>query len=229
MNGLLLVDKPIGWTSFDAVNYVRRIIALSEGKKPLQIKVGHTGTLDPAATGLLVLCIGTATKRAMSLTKSDKTYEAEVTFGATSTTGDVEGEIKQRDVNREPNREEVETSLSHFIGEIEQTPPAYSAIKVNGKKAYELARAGKPVELKARKITIYDLELLEYTWPAAKIRCHVGSGTYIRTLAEDIGQELEVGAYLNGLRRTRVAEWSVEAALSLEGLTIEVISANVLA
>lgn len=229
VNGLLLIDKPKGWTSFDAVNYVRGIIARSQGKKPLQVKVGHTGTLDPAATGLLVLCIGSATKRAMGLTKSDKTYEAEITFGATSTTGDAEGVITPHDLGGGlPSREKLLAALVEFEGEIEQIPPAYSAIKVNGKKAYELARAGKPVDLRSRQVTVHELQMQSYEWPVARVRCRVSSGTYIRTLAEDVGACLGVGAYLTNLRRTEVAQWSVEDALHPEQLTIEVIRDNIL-
>ncbi len=229
MNGILLVDKPLGWTSFDAVNYVRRIIALSLGVKPLKVKVGHTGTLDPSATGLLVLCIGSATKQAGMLTKQDKVYEAEIKFGFVSSTGDVEGEITASSEDTVLDRSSVERAMSTFRGEIEQTPPQFSALKVNGKRAYDLARQGKPVTLQPRLVTISELDVTDFEWPIARIRCRVSSGTYIRTLAEDIGASLGVGAYLTGLRRTSVGEWSVASALQLQDLTVEVIEENILA
>lgn len=229
MEGLLLVDKPKGWSSFDVVNYVRRIVADSEGKKPRNVKVGHTGTFDPAATGLLVLCVGKYTKKVPELIKHDKTYEAELTFGATSSTGDAEGLIKQRTKSSEQKREQLEKVLRSFVGEQEQTPPAYSALKINGKRAYELARAGKEVKLQPRKIIIHSIELLEYKWPVAVIECSVSSGTYIRVLAEDIGEALGVGAYLSGLRRTQVDRWSVNDAVDPKSLTAETIKERMLA
>lgn len=221
MEGLLLLDKPKGWTSFDVVNYVRRIVAGIEGKKPRNVKVGHTGTLDPAATGLLVLCVGKYTKKVPDLIRHDKVYEANIKFGFTSTTGDAEGHIEQSVGSKEQGREAVEKVLQQFMGEIEQIPPAFSALKVNGKRAYELAREGKEVKLEPRKATVHSIELLEYEWPHAKIRCHVGSGTYIRTLAEDIGTALGVGAYLTDLRRTNVDIWSVEDAIDPNLMTPE--------
>jgi len=221
IEGLLLVDKPKGWTSFDVVNYVRRIVATVEGKKPRNVKVGHTGTLDPAATGLLVLCIGKYTKKVPELIRHDKTYAAEITFGATSTTGDGEGAINPYAGAKKQSRAEVEAVLENFIGEIEQMPPAYSALKVDGKRAYELARAGKEVKLQPRKIVIHSIELLEYDWPVATIRCSVSSGTNIRVLAEDIGRDIDVGAYLSGLRRTRVDKWRVEDACNPKELASE--------
>lgn len=230
MEGILLVDKPQGWTSFDVVNYVRRIVAGLEGKKPRNVKVGHTGTLDPSATGLLVVCIGKYTKKVPELIRHDKTYEAELTFGVTSSTGDREGELKKWEAEiDEPSPEAVEKALMQFVGQIEQTPPAYSALKVNGKRAYELARAGKEVKLQPRTITIHSIELLGYEWPVAKIRCSVGSGTYIRVLAEDIGEALRVGAYLSGLRRVQVDKWSVHDAVDPQSLTAETILDRLLA
>ena len=228
MEGLLLVDKPKGWTSFDVVNYVRRIVAEMEGKKPRNVKVGHTGTLDPAATGLLVVCIGKYTKRVPELIRHDKTYIADLKFGFTSTTGDGEGEIEQRAESKEQGREAVENVLQQFVGEIEQTPPAFSALKINGKRAYELAREGKAVELKPRKAMVHSIELLTFKWPHVQIKCSVGSGTYIRTLAEDIGDSLGVGAYLTDLRRTHVQPWSVENAITPKDISAESIQSRLL-
>jgi len=231
MNGLLLIDKPKDWTSFDAVNYVRAVVARAEGKKPRGVKVGHIGTLDPAATGLLVLCVGKYTKKVQELIGHDKEYEAEITFGATSDTGDAEGKITEFAPKRdqEPSEQELKDAMAGFIGEIEQTPPAYSALKVNGKRAYELARAGKEVKLSPRKVTLYSIELLDYKWPVANIRCRVSSGTYIRVLAEDIGKNLEVGAYLSGLRRTAIGDWSVEDAEGPKSISVDNVEEKLLA
>ena len=210
-DGILLIDKPAGMTSFGVVARVRRVLSEQAGKK---VKVGHTGTLDPFATGLLILCVGKETKNAMSYTKLDKVYEATVRLGQVSTTGDPEGEVT--DVSSEqPSREAIASVLERFVGEITQRPPIYSAIKVDGQRAYDLARAGKDVEIPERQVTIHSLELVDYTYPELKIRTHVSSGTYIRTLAENIGKALDTGAYCTQLRRTKVADWDVENAHSL--------------
>jgi tRNA pseudouridine55 synthase len=219
MQGILLVDKPAGWTSFDAVNYVRRIVAAAEDKKPRQVKVGHTGTLDPFATGLLVLLIGKDyTRRAAEFSKLDKTYEATMKLGFASTTGDPEGEINPVS-DRIPTEEEIKKALEKFKGKIQQVPPAYSAIKINGQRAYKLARAGKEVVIEAREVTINRLELVDYAYPEVKILADVTSGTYIRTLVEDIGTILETGAYTTALRRTRVGDYQVAKAAEPKQLT----------
>ncbi len=207
MEEIIFVDKPAGMTSFGAVARVRRVLSQREGKK---VKVGHTGTLDPFATGLLILMAGKATKKAMAFTKLDKVYEATVRLGATSSTGDPEGEITIREENPQISREQIEEVIKSFVGEIEQTPPAFSAIKINGQRAYKLARAGKEVEMPSRKVTIYSIDILSYTSPELRIRCHVSSGTYIRTLAEDLGRKLGCGAYLTALRRTQIAEYNID-------------------
>lgn len=222
MNGILLVDKPVDWTSFDVVNYVRRMVATIEGKKPKHVKVGHTGTLDPAATGLLVLCVGKYTKKVPELIKMDKTYEVELTLGKTSTTGDREGDLTEVS-GIVPVQEEVKDAISKFIGEIEQIPPAFSAIKINGQRAYELARAGKVVVMAPRKVIIYAIENIKYSYPKVTFTARVGSGTYIRSLAEDIGQELGVGAYMSDLRRTSVGDATIEQAYSVSDITTEVL------
>jgi tRNA pseudouridine55 synthase len=207
MERIIFVDKPSGMSSFGAVARVRRILSEQEGHK---VKVGHTGTLDPFATGLLILLAGKATKKAPELTKLDKVYEATIRLGATSNTGDPEGEITISDEKPTISRERIEEVLRKFIGEIEQRPPAFSAIKVNGQRAYKLARAGKDVEIPTRKVQIYSIDIVEYEAPFLKIRTHVGSGTYIRTLAEDIGRELGCGAYTTELRRTKIADYDIE-------------------
>ena len=205
-----MVDKPAGWTSFDVVNYVRRIVANAEGKKPKSVKVGHTGTLDPFATGLLVLLIGKDyTRRAGELAKLDKTYEVTIRLGQTSSTGDTEGEITPVS-DEKPTETELKAVLKEFIGDIMQTPPAYSAIKVNGQRAYKLARAGKEVVIEPRQVTINSLEIDDYSYPEVKFTVDVSSGTYIRSLVEDIGHALNTGAYTTALRRIKVGGFSLE-------------------
>ncbi len=223
MNGILLIDKPQGWTSFDVVNYVRRIVARIEGKKPRNVKVGHTGTLDPLATGLLVLCVGKATKQVSTLIKHDKTYEVELTLGFTSTTGDADGELLKKNNVQIPDALSVEQVIQSFIGEIDQVPPAYSAIKVNGKRAYELARAGKPVKLSTRRVQIYDISDLSYVYPYIRFTASVGSGTYIRSLGESIGEKLGCGAYMSALNRTRVGEYVLKSAHAVTEVTEELL------
>jgi tRNA pseudouridine55 synthase len=209
MQGVLLVDKPREWTSFDVVNFVRRQVANIEGKKPKNTKVGHTGTLDPLATGLLVLLVGKEyTRRAAELTKLDKTYEVTMKMGEISTTGDEEGE-KTVQSDKQPTRVEIEAALRRFTGEIMQTPPAFSAMKVNGQRAYKLAREGKAVELKARPVKIYSNQLVSYDYPYIRFTSDVGSGTYIRSLVEDLGGALGTGAYMSDLRRVRIGDFNL--------------------
>lgn len=210
-DGIVLIDKPSGMTSFGVVARVRRVLSEREGKK---VKVGHTGTLDPFATGLMILVTGKECKNAGSYSKLDKVYEATIRLGQTSSTGDPEGELT--DVSTlQPTQEQLETVFRGFVGEIQQTPPAYSAIKINGQRAYKLARAGEVVEIPVRTITIHSLELVDYTYPNVTIRTHVSSGTYIRTLAEDIGTRLETGAYCSVLRRTAINKWTLAEAQTL--------------
>jgi tRNA pseudouridine55 synthase len=209
---VLLIDKPAGITSFGVVARVRRVLSQQLGKKA---KVGHTGTLDPFATGLMIIVTGKECRNAGDYSKLDKEYEATITLGATSTTGDPEGELTQvsSDV---PSLDAVQAALQQFTGEITQRPPIYSAIKINGRRAYDLARKGEVFEMPERQVTVFSLELLDYTYPQIKIRVHVSSGTYIRTLAQDIGTVLETGAYCSQLRRTKVAQWSVTDATPVE-------------
>ena len=218
-DGIVLIDKPAGWTSFDVVAKIRGHIRrgyTKQGIKPTkrQLKVGHAGTLDPFATGLLVVLLGDATKKATEFLKLDKVYEAEIILGQESTTGDPEGELTAVS-DTKPTTEEVQTVFAAFTGEIRQRPPIFSAIKINGRRAYKLARDGKEVGVPERTVTIHSLELLDYTYPSLKIRTHVGSGTYIRSLAVDIGRALGTGAYCGALRRTRIADWSIDDAEQL--------------
>lgn len=216
-DGIVLIDKPTDMTSFGVVARVRRVLSKERGKK---VKVGHTGTLDPFATGLMILVTGKECKNAGHYTKLDKVYEATFRLGQKSSTGDPEGDITEIST-KQPTRGEVEAALKHLTGEIEQRPPIFSAIKINGQRAYKLARSGEEVEIPLRTVTVYSLELLDYTYPELRIRTHVSSGTYIRSLAVDIGDMLSTGAYCTQLRRTKIADWKVENARSLETFGIK--------
>ena len=218
MDTIILIDKPHGMTSFGVVARIRRILQEQAGKK---VKVGHTGTLDPFATGLMIIVTGKECKNAGQYSKLDKVYEATFRLGETSTTGDPEGEILQVS-DRQPSLEELETVLGEFIGEIQQRPPIYSAIKVNGQRAYKLARKGHEVELPLRTVVIHSLILLDYVYPEVKIRVHVSSGTYIRSLAEGIGKKLGTGAYCLSLRRTQIGDYLVKDAKTLKSYGIDV-------
>jgi len=214
-NRVILADKPDGITSFGVVARIRRRIteeARKSGWIGKRFRVGHTGTLDPFATGLMIILTGKETKNAAQYSKLDKVYEATIRLGEISTTGDPEGEITKTQTEIIPSHQDVEKAISKFIGKITQTPPIYSAIKIDGQRAYKLARAGKNPEIPSRQVKIYELEILEYEYPMLKIRAHVSSGTYIRTLAEDIGKDLKTGAYTFALRRTRVGEYDVADA-----------------
>lgn len=215
-DGIILVDKPANMTSFGVVARIRRILSEHGGKK---VKVGHTGTLDPFATGLMIIVTGKECKNAGNYSKLDKTYEATVRLGQTSTTGDPEGEISNISDDI-PNQTEILKVFARFTGEISQRPPIYSAIKVNGERAYKLARGGKEFEIPMRQVTILSLELIDYSYPYLKIRAHVSSGTYIRSLAEDIGKALGVGAYCSELRRISISKWTIDQANTLASMGI---------
>lgn len=209
MNGIIIIDKPIGRTSHDMVYVMRKMTGIK--------KVGHTGTLDPEATGVLPVCIGSATKVADMLTLSDKCYRAELILGMTTDTQDADGEVlTECSVNC--TEDEIRTAVMSFVGEIEQIPPMYSAIKQNGKKLYELARAGIEVERKKRKVTINSIDILEINGERVTIDVSCSKGTYIRTLCEDIGMKLRVGAYMNTLRRTKTGPFTIEDSYTLNEL-----------
>ncbi len=228
MQGLLLVDKPKTWTSFDVVNYVRKIVAAAEGKKPKNTKVGHTGTLDPLATGLLVLVIGKEyTRRASEFSKLDKTYEVTMKLGESSTTADEEGE-KTPVPHTVPTEKAVLEALESLQGAIMQVPPAYSAMKINGQRAYKLAREGKPVELATRPVTIHSNVLTSYEYPFVKFTSAVSSGTYIRSLVVDLGEILQAGAYMSDLRRTTVGEFAIYKAIQVADLAQETLHKHLL-
>lgn len=207
---VLLIDKPLDWTSFDVVNKVRWNIRKAYNLK--KIKVGHAGTLDPKATGLLIVCTGKFTKRIDEIQAESKVYTGTIKLGVTTPTYDTESEEDQTFPLEHITEEMIHEATKEFIGEIDQYPPAHSAIKVDGKRLYELARAGKEVELKARRIQIYDFKITKIELPFVEFEVHCGKGTYIRSLANDFGKALNSGGYLTELRRTKIGDFSVENA-----------------
>lgn len=210
VHGVLLLDKPVGWSSNDALIKAKRLLNAQ--------KAGHTGTLDPFATGLLPLCFGEATKFSQDLLEADKAYEAVVHLGLVTTTGDTEGEvIETREVN--VSLLQIEQVLQVFRGEIAQVPPMHSALKRDGKPLYEYARAGITLEREARRVTIHRLELIDYQAPLLRIRVLCSKGTYIRVLGEDIGAVLGCGAHLQQLRRTAVGPLDLNGSVTLEQFT----------
>jgi len=222
-SGLLLVDKPSEWTSFDVVNKIRATLAKELNVKPKHIKVGHSGTLDPNATGLLILAVGKATKQLSTLIKQDKLYEVGVLLGSTSTTGDSEGDISINQSAQPPSQKIVQEIVSSYVGTIKQTPHRFSAIKVGGVRAYKLARQGKEVELSPREVTIHSIDNVHFNWPQLNFDAKVSSGTYIRSLVEDIGKDLGVGAYTCSLRRTKIGKYKISDAHELGNLDFQTI------
>ncbi|MBE6311051.1 MAG: tRNA pseudouridine(55) synthase TruB [Bacteroidales bacterium] len=209
------IDKPYGWTSFAVVGKLRYHISRRTGIK--KIKVGHAGTLDPLASGVLVICTGKATKRIEELQAGVKEYVAEIKLGATTPSFDLETEEDATYPWEHITREQVEQVLStQFVGSISQVPPAYSACKINGKRAYKMARQGDDVELKAKTLVVNEIEVLEMEGQRLVIRVVCGKGTYIRALARDIGIALGSGAHLTGLRRTQVGDVRVEKCMSID-------------
>ncbi len=227
MNGIILINKPLGWTSFDAVNKVRRTIEASglNTTNRKRFPVGHTGTLDPLAEGLLVVLLGDYTRRAPDLVKVSKTYEVMMTLGQTSSTGDEEGE-KQSVSDLQPKLFDIEKVFMSFVGDSMQTPPQYSAIKVNGQRAYKLAREGKKVDLEPRPIHVARMLLLSYHYPDVHFLVEVSSGTYVRALIEDMGKVLTTGAYMKALKRSKVGNYDIRDAISPENITAELIQEN---
>ncbi len=215
IDGVVLLDKPCGMTSQSAVTSVKRLLHAD--------KAGHTGTLDPMATGLLPICLGEATKYSQDLLDADKKYQARLRFGIQTDTGDAQGQV----IAEKPTAEVTDNAMAkslidgilpQFMGEIEQVPPMYSALKRDGKPLYEYARAGVEIERESRKITIYSITVLDVSWPEIALEVHCSKGTYIRVLAEDIGHALGCGAHLIGLRRTMVGHLSLERAVTLDGI-----------
>lgn len=209
--GLLIVDKPVGPTSHQVVSVIRRGTAIR--------KVGHAGTLDPRASGVLVLCLGAATRLSEYLSTASKRYQAVIRFGSATRTYDSEGEILHQ-TGDSPDRKAIEELLPDFRGEISQVPPPFSAIKVRGSKAYELAREGKEVVLDPRQVTIYDLKFINYKPPDLSLEIECSAGTYIRSLAHDLGARLSTGAHLAELRRTKSGPFTIKDAIPLPKLEV---------
>ncbi|MBM3412075.1 MAG: tRNA pseudouridine(55) synthase TruB [Bacteroidetes bacterium] len=205
---VLLIDKPLGWTSFDVIRKLRSLIRIR--------KIGHAGTLDPLATGLLIVCTGKFTKRINQYMAQQKEYTGTITLGAITPTYDLESEPTNFRSTDHITLEQVKSQIVSFIGPIQQVPPAHSAIKVDGKRVYELARAGKEVKLEPRTVHIYSFEALSLQDAQLQFRVVCSTGTYIRSLANDLGQALGCGAYLSALRRTRIGEFDVTAAQTMD-------------
>jgi tRNA pseudouridine55 synthase len=227
VNGILNLDKPAGASSARLVARVKRLLP----RNPGGTKIGHAGTLDPFATGVLLLLVGKATKSCELLMDASKQYEAVVRFGATTETDDPESPPVPwvpagGGHPSPPTREAVEAALPAFVGQILQRPPAYSALKVGGRRAYDLARKGEELALEARPVRVYGIELLEYAWPRLALRIDCGRGTYIRSIARDLGQALDVGGHLSELRRTRVGPFGVERAVKPETLEHDGVAAH---
>lgn len=211
MNGIININKPQGITSFDVIRKLRKILSIR--------KIGHTGTLDPLATGVLIVCVGKATKLVQDIEKKEKEYIAEFDLGYKTDTYDIQGKTLDKVDNFSVTKEELETVLKNYIGDIKQVPPMYSAIKINGEKLYELARRGETIERAARDISIFSLELLEFNGKKVKIKCVVSKGTYIRSLIYDIGEDLKTFATMTSLIRTKVGNENIDNSFTLE--TIE--------
>lgn len=210
VSGVIVVDKPVGLTSHDVVQIVRRGTGIR--------RAGHTGTLDPRASGVLVVLIGPAVRLSEFVSAEDKRYQATIRLGSSTDTYDAEGTASGPEVPVNVTREQFTELLTHYVGDIEQKPPAYSAIKVQGQRAYDMARRGEEVDLAPRIIHVHSLDLLEWASPEAVVDVHCSSGTYVRSLANDIGAELGVGGHLVGLRRTRSGRFTLRDAVSLRRL-----------
>lgn len=211
MNGFLLIDKPAGVTSFDCVRQLRKILNIR--------RIGFAGTLDPLATGLMIFALGEATKLLSFLDGSDKVYEVAIKFGGISDTYDSTGQIVEQKNYSIPSRQQVAEVLEkHFIGPQMQVPPIYSAIKIAGKRAYSLARKGSGITLKSRPVNFFEINLTSFSWPLLNLKVHCSSGTYIRSLAHDLGKILGCGGYVEQLRRTKIANWKIQNAVKIADL-----------
>ncbi len=211
---VLYIDKPLTWTSFDVVNKIRWSLKNRLGIK--KIKVGHAGTLDPLASGLVIVCTGRATKQISQYQDLEKAYDAQILLGATTPSFDLESEVDQTFPWEHITEEMIQQALKKMTGPLDQMPPIFSAKSVDGKRAYSLARQGKEVALKKHPVIIYKLELLSIDLPNLSVHVECSKGTYIRSLARDLGEELNSGAHLTGLRRTRIGPYKVEDAISLD-------------
>ncbi len=216
IHGFFIIDKPIGPTSHDVVKHIRAIVD--------QRRVGHAGTLDPFASGILIVAVGQATRLLEYVHDLPKTYLTTIVLGARSTTDDRMGEITPIDNPSIPTLEIIQETIKSFIGQIEQIPPAYAAIKVQGKKLYEYAREGTAMEVPARSVTIHNIEIVRYEFPELELLVHCSTGTYIRALARDVGESLGVNGYASTLRRTAIGNWNETNAIKLENITKNVIT-----
>ena len=223
---IFYIDKPLRWTSFDAVKRIRSVLARRSGKK--RLKVGHAGTLDPLATGVLIVCTGRATKRIDELQAHEKEYVAEITLGATTPSFDLETEIDATYPHEHIDRALIDSVLPQFTGNIRQVPPAFSACKVDGRRAYKIARKGRQPDLKAKELVISEIEVLDWTSPRLTLRVVCSKGTYIRALARDIGAALGSGAHLTALRRTRVGDVSIDKCITVPEMVEMLENAEVL-
>ena len=208
---LLLVDKPLGWTSFQAVNKLKWV--LRQRFKLKKIKIGHSGTLDPLATGLLIICVGKFTKRIHEFQSQEKEYTGTITLGGTTPSYDLETEINQTFNTNHITEELLKNTTKEFIGEIDQAPPIFSALKKDGKRLYEYAREGKEIEIKTRKVTIKSFEITRIDFPNVMFKIVCSKGTYIRSIANDYGKALDSGAHLSKLRRTKIGDYNVDIAI----------------
>ena len=211
---VLSFDKPLNWTSFNLVNKVRVLLKFKLNIK--KIKVGHAGTLDPLATGLLIICTGKATKQIQQFQEMKKEYIATIVLGKTTPSYDLETEVDRVYDTSGISEDQVKEVLTQFIGDIDQVPPLFSAKNINGQRAYDLARKGVVKELAPNKVTIDEIELLEFNLPEIMIKVRCGKGTYIRSLARDIGEKLKNGAYLSKLIRTKIGDYEVDSAWKIE-------------
>jgi tRNA pseudouridine55 synthase len=221
LNGLINLDKSPGISSARAVAIVKRLL-------PCGAKIGHAGTLDPFATGVLLLLIGKATKLCESFMSMAKQYQATIRFGATTETDDLDSEPRPYPGAAAVSIEQVREAMEQFVGEIQQRPPVFSALKLQGRRAYDLAREGKLVELKARTVRIDRIEVVEYQWPDLTIEVDCGRGTYIRSIARDLGEALKVGGYLSALRRTRIGAHGIDQAVTIERVQADGAEAHLL-
>ncbi|MEQ8910525.1 MAG: tRNA pseudouridine(55) synthase TruB [Vicingaceae bacterium] len=217
---VLLVDKPLQWTSFDVVNKIKWLLKKELGFK--KIKVGHAGTLDPLATGLLIVCTGKKTKTIPEIQDQAKTYTGEFELGSITPSYDLETEVEWKSDTQHLSLEDLEKAAEDLSGEFDQLPPIFSAKKIKGKRAYELARKGEKPKMKSKRIQVFQFDIREVNLPSVAFEVHCSKGTYIRSLAHDFGEKLAVGAYLKSLRRTKIGAFKVSAAESIESLSAKI-------
>jgi tRNA pseudouridine55 synthase len=221
MGGILVVDKPLGWTSMDVVRHVRKAAGF--------VKTGHAGSLDPLATGVVVCCVGHATRHVERIMGMPKVYATKIDLSAFTPTDDREGEREEVDVAQPPDEAAVREVLERFVGDIQQVPPQYSAVHVDGKRAYKLARKGETVEIKPRTVHVAKIDLVSYTWPVLELLIECGRGTYVRSMARDFGGALGTGGHLAGLRRTAVGPYDLDVAVDGARLQLSIGASDLLA